>query len=85
MTKTLAVCVLLAAAAPVPAQTKSCPALAAEIAERLDAKGVKAYQLDIVEASEVGGRLVVGSCDSGARRIIFKRAAKSKSASSSRT
>jgi Protein of unknown function (DUF1161) len=82
MTKILAVCVLLAAATPVPAQPKSCPELAAEIAAQLDAKGVKSYQLDIVEAGEVGGRQVVGSCDSGARRIIFKRVAKSKSDSS---
>jgi Protein of unknown function (DUF1161) len=83
MTKFLGACVLvLIATAPASMQPKSCPELAAEIAAQLDAKGVKAYQLDIVEAGEVGGQQVVGRCENGTKRITFKRAAKSKSESS---
>ena len=73
-TRVLSVCVLaLMAAAPAFAQRKGCEELAAEIAAKLDAKGVKGYQLDIVSAEEVGDKQVVGSCDGGAKRVTYKR------------
>jgi hypothetical protein len=74
MTKVLSVCVLaLMAAAPAFSQKKGCEELAAEIAMRLDAKGVKGYKLDIVAAGEVGDQQVVGSCDAGSKKITYKR------------
>ena len=73
-TRVLSVCVLaLMAAAPTFAQRKGCEELAAEIAAKLDAKGVKGYQLDIVSTEEVGDKQVVGSCDGGAKRVTYKR------------
>ena len=74
MTRLFGVCVLaLVVASPAFAQQKSCPELAAEIAERLDAKGIKGYQLDIVPAGEVGDKQVVGSCDAGTKKITYRR------------
>ena len=82
MTRLLGVCVFsLLLAAPAFAQKKSCEALAAEIAAKLDAKGVKGYQLDIVAAEKVGGKQVLGSCDAGTKKITFRKAAASKSKS----
>jgi hypothetical protein len=75
----LGVCVLsLVTAAPAFAQRKSCEALAAEIAAKLDAKGVKGYQLDIVAAEKVGNKQVLGSCDAGTKKITFRKATGSK-------
>ena len=52
---------------------KSCEELKAEIAAKLDAKGVKNYQLEIVPNEEVKDQKVVGSCDGGAKKITYKR------------
>jgi hypothetical protein len=82
MTTLLGVCVLsLIMAAPAFAQRKSCEELAAEIAAKLDAKGVTGYQLDIVAAEEVGDKQVVGSCDAGTKKITYRKDAASKSSS----
>jgi pentose-5-phosphate-3-epimerase len=79
MTRLLSVCVLsLMAVAPAFAQKKGCEELAAEIAAKLDAKGVKGYKLDIVATGEVGDKQVVGSCEAGAKKIIYERDAASK-------
>ena len=55
------------------AEKKSCEELKTEIAAKLDAKGVKDYELKIVAAEEVKGETVVGSCDGGAKRITYAR------------
>ena len=74
MIKFVGVCVLsLAVAAPAFAQRKSCEELAAEIAAKLDARGIKGYQLDIVPAGEVGDKQVVGSCDAGTKKVTYRR------------
>jgi Protein of unknown function (DUF1161) len=74
MTKILGACVLsLLAVAPAVAQKKSCDELKAEIAAKLDAKGVKDYQLEIVASADAGDQMVVGSCDGGTKKITYKR------------
>jgi hypothetical protein len=55
------------------AQKKTCEDLKMEIAAKLDAKGVKDYDLKIVAAEEVKGEAVVGSCDGGTKRIIYSK------------
>lgn len=81
MTRVLSVCALsLIAVAPAFAQKKGCEELAAQIAAKLDAKGVKGYKLDIVAAGEAGGKTVVGSCEAGAKKITYQRDAGSKDA-----
>ena len=58
---------------PAFAQKKSCEELKSEIAAKLDAKGVKNYELNIVTAEEVKGETVVGTCDGGTKRITYTR------------
>jgi hypothetical protein len=52
---------------------KPCEELKTEIAAKLDAKGVKSYQLEIVPNADVKEQTVVGSCDGGAKKITYKR------------
>jgi hypothetical protein len=50
--------------------------LKSEIAAKLDAKGVTGYSLDIVDRdAEVTDGQVVGTCDGGTKKIIYKRSA----------
>lgn len=72
MIKVAAALVLSLIAAPAFAQ-KSCEELKTEIAAKLDAKDVKGYQLDIVPATEVMEQKVVGSCEAGQKKIVYKR------------
>jgi len=59
--------------APAFVERKDCEQLKAEIAAKLDAKGVKGYTLTIAAADQVKDQKVVGSCDGGTKRIIYKR------------
>ena len=55
---------------------KPCEELKAEIAKKMDEKGVKSYTLDIVPTDQVkdGEGKVVGSCDGGTKKIVYTRA-----------
>ena len=64
---------LLLFVVPAVAQRKSCEELKSEIAAKLDAKGVKDYTLNIVDAKDVKDEKVVGSCDGGTKRITYAR------------
>jgi hypothetical protein len=55
------------------AQKKSCDDLKMEIAAKLDAKGVKNYELKVVGADEAKNDTVVGSCDGGSKKITYVR------------
>ena len=55
------------------AEAKNCEDLKNEIAAKLDAKGVKNYTLEIVPADNVKDEKVVGTCDAGTKRIVYKR------------
>jgi hypothetical protein len=58
-----------------PTARKPCEDLKAEIAKKLDAKGVVNYTLDIVDKgkeAESQGK-VVGSCDGGTKSIMYTR------------
>lgn len=53
---------------------KTCEELKAEIAVKLDAKGVRNYSLTPVKAGEVKAEdKVVGSCDGGTMKIVYVR------------
>ena len=53
---------------------KPCEELKSEIATKLDAKGVKAYSLDIVaKDQEVTDGKAVGTCEGGTKKIIYRR------------
>ena len=57
----------------VQAAPKPCDELKAEVAARLDEKGVKGYELTAVENDKVGDAKVVGSCDGGTRKLTYVR------------
>ncbi|MGQ0528787.1 MAG: DUF1161 domain-containing protein [Panacagrimonas sp.] len=52
---------------------KDCAELKTEIEAQLKAKGVKAYQLDVVAKNEVGAGTVIGQCNGDSQRIVYRR------------
>ena len=50
-----------------------CEDLKAEIAKKLDAKGVKSYTLEIVAKDKEGDGKVVGACEAGTKKIVYSR------------
>jgi hypothetical protein len=67
---------LMFAAVPAFAQKKPCEELLTEIDARIQAKGVKKFSLEIVpneKVSDIKDGKVVGSCDVGTKKIVYKR------------
>ena len=54
---------------------KPCEELKSEIASKLDAKGVKSYSLEIVSKDQDAAGKVVGSCEGGTKKIVYRRTA----------
>jgi len=54
---------------------KPCEELKSEIAAKLDAKGVKSYSLEIAPKDQDVEGKVVGSCEGGTKKIVYRRAA----------
>jgi hypothetical protein len=55
---------------------KPCEELKAEIAKKLEAKGVKSYSLEIMAKDDKeGDAKVVGTCDGGTKKIVYSRTA----------
>jgi hypothetical protein len=73
MKKIIALFVLALIASPVFAG-KNCEELKAEIAAKLDAKGVIGYTLEIIPTEEVKDQKVIGSCEAGTKKITYKKA-----------
>ena len=56
------------------AEKKNCNDLKSEIAAGMDKKGVKNYTLDIVDVGSAKETdKVVGSCDGGTKKIVYRR------------
>jgi len=72
MKKLIIAVALLMIATPVFAK-KDCDELKAEIDAKIQAKGVKAYTLEIVPNEQVKDGRVVGSCDGGTKKILYTR------------
>ncbi len=70
-----AVVAFMLVASPAFAQRKACEELKAEIEAKIKANGVPAFTLDIVANDQVkeGDGQVVGSCDGGTKKIVYKR------------
>ena len=74
----MAVAAVLLSCAYVTAQEparKPCEDLKAEIAKKLDAKGVTSYSLDVVDKGKEADAKVVGTCDGGTKSITYSRSA----------
>jgi outer membrane lipoprotein-sorting protein len=54
---------------------KPCEELKSEIAQKLDAKGVKSYSLEIVEKDKDAEGKVVGTCEGGTKKIVYSKTA----------
>ena len=63
---------LVSANASVSAKT-TCEEVREKIENKIRAKGVKAFTLTIVPKDEKTELRVVGTCDGGAKKIIYKR------------
>jgi len=62
---------LIVAVIPVGALAKDCDTVKAEIDAKIKAKGVMNYALQIVNGPDVKEGQIVGSCDVGAKRIVY--------------
>ena len=64
---------LVVAAAPALAQPKDCGELKSEIDAKITANGVKVFTTSIVSNDADVDGTVVGTCDGGTKRIVYKR------------
>ena len=65
--------VLLIATMPALA-AKSCDELKDEIEAKLKAKNVQGYSLEVMASADVKEQKVVGSCEAGSKKIVYKKA-----------
>jgi hypothetical protein len=68
-----AVAVGMAVSGPALAQRKDCGELKGEIEAKIKKNGVEKFSLDVVEADKQADGKVVGTCDGGTRKIVYKR------------
>jgi hypothetical protein len=73
MKSLIAVVVSLLIASPVFAQVKPCEELKSEIETKITNNGVKVFTLTIVDKDQAEDGKVVGTCDGGAKKIVYKR------------
>ena len=55
------------------AQAKSCEELKGEIDAKIKKNGVEKFTLDIVDKDAQADGKVVGTCDGGTKKIVYKR------------
>jgi len=65
-------CVMLAASAAF-AQAKTCEELKSEIETKLKNNGVKVFTLTVVDKDAAADGKVVGTCEGGSKRIVYKK------------
>lgn len=58
---------------PAFAQKKGCAELKSEIEAKIKKNGVDKFSLDVVEADKQSDGKVVGTCDGGTKKIVYKR------------
>ncbi len=75
MVKLIAAAVVLGltVSAPALAQKKDCAELKGEIEAKIKKNGVDKFSLDVVEADKQAEGKVVGTCDGGSKKIVYKR------------
>ena len=73
MRKLLATAVILLLAVPAYGAGKPCDELKSEIDAKLKEKKVEGYTLEVVANDDVKDQTVVGSCEGGTKKIVYKR------------
>jgi hypothetical protein len=71
--KLTAIAALAVFASPGASAKTSCEEVMAKIEAKIQAKGVKAFTLTIVDKDEKSDLRVVGTCDGGSKKILYKR------------
>ena len=69
-----AVVIGLSVSGPALAQRKDCGELKGEIEAKIKKNGVEKFALDVVDADKEAEGKVVGTCDGGTKKIVYKRA-----------
>jgi hypothetical protein len=59
---------------PALAQRKDCGELKGEIEAKIKANGVEKFSLEVVDKDAQADGKVVGTCDGGTKKIVYKRA-----------
>ena len=67
------VSVALMVSGPALAQRKDCGELKGEIEAKIKKNGVEKFSLDVVDADAQSDGKVVGTCDGGTKKIVYKR------------
>ncbi len=52
---------------------KPCEELKSDIAKKLEANQVKSYTLEIIPKDQAADGKVVGSCDGGTKKIVYRK------------
>jgi Protein of unknown function (DUF1161) len=73
MYKTAFALLLALAVTPALAQRKDCNDLKGEIEAKIKNNGVKEFTLTVVDADAKEDGKVVGTCDGGSKKIVYKR------------
>jgi hypothetical protein len=68
-----AVVIGMAVSGPALAQRKDCGELKGEIEAKIKKNGVEKFSLDVVEKDAQADGKVVGTCDGGEKKIVYKR------------
>jgi hypothetical protein len=68
-----AVAVGMAVSGPALAQRKDCGELKGEIEAKIKKNGVEKFSLDVVDKDAQADGKVVGTCDGGTKKIVYKR------------
>jgi len=64
---------LLVFSGPALAQRKDCGELKGEIEAKIKKNGVDKFSLDVVEADKQTEGKVVGTCEGGTKKIVYKK------------
>jgi hypothetical protein len=73
MKSLIAIAASLLIASPVLAQVKACEELKGEIDTKIKNNGVAAFTTTIVDKDAAEDGKVVGTCDGGTKKIVYKR------------
>jgi hypothetical protein len=73
MVKILAAALVLGLSTTAWAQKKECGELKSEIEAKIKKNGVDKFTLDIVDKDAQAEGKVVGTCESGAKKIVYKK------------
>ena len=71
--KSLILAMVLSLVATQAMAQRDCEELKKEISVKLEVKGVKNFTLEVVPADKVTDQKVVGTCEAGGKKIIYKR------------